>query len=396
MKIRNLFLATLAALALFACNNSDSGDVLSSESSGQTKSITLNLSGITTSVLKSVGDKTQIGGAITLTDVVVLLTDGTNIYAKKTITSGSADYDSITGSGYIFHEVNPAITSVMVLGNVVGKGIDFTNVASVKNSTLSAAGENINGKDYVTLLGEEALIVQPAGSEPTNTHPNTSTTYYTAAVELAPLVARMEINKIQCFDLGNSIYSSLQLVGLGLVDVYQQMKIDGTAVGSKLSVYTGSGSTGVIYMPGLVTPPAGGLEFGNELLLAWAYDAITPMPTLDATTRSYFPGGNANKAFGYNFLPVEGSFPNVKIRLDNVIRKDGALNTFTYVTTKNFTNVLGGALDSSHPKAGYIYQFDLSFSEDNIGPWDPASRICIDVNVTVKNWVIQTVTPVYN
>lgn len=151
MKIRNLFLATLATLTLFACSKSESEDT---SSSGTTKTVTLNLGGLMTSTLKSIGDKST-AGVITLRDVTVLLTDGTNIYVRKNFVSPTSDFTTITGSaGYIFHEVNPAINKVIIVGNTIGNTVDYTNVATVKSSLVQANIENEEGKDYVTLYGD--------------------------------------------------------------------------------------------------------------------------------------------------------------------------------------------------------------------------------------------------
>lgn len=379
----------LASLLMFACSsNDDEGAVPAT--SDKTKTISINLDGIVTNTLKSVSPNKSTAGVINLKDITILLTDGTNIYKKQLISSGSGDFTSaVGGPGLIFHEVDPAINKVIVLGNTAGESISYTNVASVKASIMKASDEQ--DKTDILLYGENTLT---PGTEPNpGTHPTATTAYYTTTVNLNALVSRIEIGKIQCSNLG-AAYSSFNLLGIGLVDISQQVSIGGANLSQKLSIYTGASSFGLIYEPGLATPPTGGLEFGVAPSLDWAYNAISPSTsTFTSSSSVYYAGGAAatNSVFAYNFIPSVGTFPNVKLHLGGVTTSDGSSTNFAWVSTKSFTGA-----DNTHPKAGYIYQYDLVFNEINIGPFNPDSRICIGVNVTVSSWVIQALTPIFN
>lgn len=46
-------------------------------------------------------------------------------------------------------------------------------------------------------------------------------------------------------------------------------------------------------------------------------------------------------------------------------------------------------------QAGYIYQVDLEFTEKDLKPWDPNAQICVNVSVTVKDWEITSLDPIY-
>ncbi|WP_165042784.1 hypothetical protein [Dysgonomonas sp. ZJ709] len=386
MKKLKYLVFILASIGLFACSSNDD-EAGVTPGTGKKKTVTLQLDGIVSQISKSIANKST-AGVITLNDVTILLTDGTNIYEKKTILNSSSDFATITtGSGYVFHQLDPAINKVIVLGNTTGETLNYTNVASVKSSVMQAADEQ--DKNNILLYGEN--ILTPSTETQPTPHPLDDTDYFTTTVNLSALVSRVEIGKIQCSDLGNT-YSSFKLVGLGLVDIYQQINVDGTGVSEKLSIYTGLGSMGKIYEPGLANPPVGLYEFGNAPAIAWAYNAISPIPTLTSGSNSYYAGGDITKVFAHNFIPVAGTFPNVKIRLMDVTRVDNSPTQFSYVATRSFS---GAGVDNTHPKPGYIYQFDLVFTESNIGPWDPDSRICIAVNVTVSSWIIQALTPTF-
>lgn len=387
MKRLKYLVFMLASVTMFACSNGDD-EGAATPVVGKTRTVTVRLDGLLTQVTKSIGDKSS-AGVINLKDVTILLTDGTNIYEKKTISNTEADFANVTGAaGYVFHQLDPAINKVIVLGNTFGETITLTNVATVKSSVMNASAEQ--DKSNILLYGEDILV---AGTEATPTpHPSVNTDYFTTTVNLSPLVSRIEIGKIQCSNLG-TMYSSFNLAGLGLVDICQQINVDGTGLSEKLSIYTGAGSMGKIYAPGTSNPPTGGYEFGNSAALAWAYDAVSPVAPFASAATTYYAGGGANtKVFGYNFIPVAGSFPNVKLRLSGVTRVDGYPTQSSYVSTKSLA---GGSVDATHPKAGYIYQFDLVFAESNIGPFNPDGEICVDVKVTVSSWVIQALTPTF-
>lgn len=372
------------AFGVYACsNNEDNPDV----NSKKTKTVTLRLDGISSTVItKSVSSKST-ASVINLKDVTVLLTDGTNIYGKKVFSNPSTDFSSIINpsTGYVFHMLDPAINKVIIVGNTAGVTIDYTNVATVKSSLIKAADEQ--DKDNVTLYGENILTASTEVSPPHTEN----TDYFTTTVNLSPIVSRIEIGKIQCSDLG-AVYSSFKLSGIGLVDIYQQINLGLTNLSEKLSIYTGTGSLGKIYMPGLASPPVGGYEFGNAAAISWAYDAISPAASFTSSSSTYYAEGDNTKVFAYNFIPVAGTFPNIKMRLSDVTRADLSPTTFSYVSTKSFT---GTGFDNTHPKPGYVYQFDLVFHEDNIGPFNPDAKICIDVKVTVSSWVIQALSPVF-
>lgn len=379
--VRYLCMMLAGLFVMAACNKKDEAVDTSPEGTNK-KTVAINLSGILTKPISKAISGKSTASAINLRDIKILLTNGSSIYKEVLFATGSPEFDSavIGTNGYIFHEVDPAINKVIVLGNTSGEAIDYTNVASIKASIMKAEVEQ--DMTNVLLYGEGTLI---ASTEPSPIPHLGSTDYYTSTVNLSPLVSRLEIGKIQCSDLGTN-YISFKLGGIGLIDFALQCNIGRTVFSDVLSIY--NGTTGMISETGHPAPP-GGYEFGVSGPIQWAYDQITSMPLFDEAADVYYANNDPTKVFGYSFIPIIGAFPNVKLHLAEVIAQE--TTSFEWVSTKTFNG-----LDlSQHPKPGYVYQFDFVFQEANIGPYDPDAKICVGVNVTVDQWVIQSLTPVF-
>lgn len=406
MKLFSYLLVACAGLGLFACNTEN--DPVIENGDGVTKSVSLKLNGISGSLnTKAVEPGTAVAGKIVLKDLKIVFYDKTAangpIYrieefdGTSTSPTDVANWTALTGTaGYIFHDLDPKVNAVLVVGNWKNEGKTFTwtHVSSIKSSVLLAANENkavsdfssptpvTSTKNYVTLWGQDEDI-SPTFTDPL--HPNATT--YSAAVNIKPLVSRFEIGNIQCTDLNTpgSIYSSFDLKGIGLID----MSLENTIAQSEIP---GVSSPRLVINTNIIesgTPGAGQYLFGSPTnAISWAYNSITPV-TISAATTIYNPEGT--KKFVYNFFPDPTGFPNIKLVLDNVMLKTGPESSFDYVVTANFKDSPTGS--TVVPSAGKIYTIDLAFKEENIGPWDPDLFKCVIVNVTVADWVIVPLYP---
>lgn len=380
MKLFGYLLVACAGLGLFACSTEDEVPSVTDGS----KSVTLKINGVASAFDTKAVDAPSVSTTMRLKDVkIVFYNQGSGtIYRSETLTDASTDWAALTtGSGVIYHNLNPLIDAVLIVGNNVGKTITWTNANTIKASQLDAAGENTevatgDTKEYVTLFGEDLSLATVA--EP-NADPHY--TLYNAEIELKPLVARFEIGNIQCDNLNSALYSSFELEGIGLIDFNRFVTLGtGVAVAPKLLINTD------ILEPGS-TPVAGKYVFGAAPEIAWAYNSIASI-LMDAPGDIYNPGATNSERYAYNFFP--NGFPNIKLVLDNVLALDpNVVVTYKYVATATFTG-------HAAPIAGHIYQINLTFKEINIGPWDPTSTICVNVDVTVLPWTIETLTPVFH
>lgn len=373
MKTAKMFLVALAALSMAACSNND--EIPGVENDG-TKSVALRLDGLASST-RAVGDA-QSAGKIALSNLTVYFTDGTNILAKKSLsTSNTTEWGELTTTGHVFHQLPSKVTQVQIVGNSASKTITETNVTALKGSVLKAAGEQTFTN--VTLFGEDTSLTESAESDE---HVDK---IYTATVDLKPLVARFEIGNIACTDLGTGPVKQFDLSVIGLMDFYSGVTLTGTASGG----YTLDN----VLEPGSQATE-GKVIFGEaDAEAGWAWDKISGATI--TTTTAWNPGESGDKKFVYQFIPnklADGKMAQVKLVLDKVVWTDGTSNPFNSVVTAKFQK---DGHDLTAFEAGKIYKVDYQFKGENVGPWNPDDVKCVQINVTVASWEVVALTPVF-
>lgn len=400
MKIsKSLFLA-FAGLGLFACSNED---VTTGVDNSGDNSIVIKLDGLSAEG-RSIGAP-ETNTTTTISDVAILLSDGTNILKKQVLSydkSGDSDWSKLTGSnsGYIIHNVNSHVREVHVIGNYTKNSTVSTWVTSAEQSTVAAMKDVVvkaaseQDFDGVTLYGVDSELTTVAGGDANSPHDtDTPSKMLYADVTINHLVSRIEIGNIKCKDLG-STYNELTLKYIGLLNYYNQTTIGGTA-SDAMTLETVLEPTA-----GNATPAQGKHSWSNTSETAdykWAWDAFPADAKLTSSSSVYNPEASpetedVTEKFVYQFIPsqVGGANFNVKLYLDakenNAAAATSALNT----VTANFT----GDSDFKY-LPGKIYKLDFEFSEDNIGPWNPDETICVKVHVTVQPWEIKALTPTF-
>lgn len=425
MKLFSYLLVACAGLGLLACSTEN--DPAAPNKSNEEVSVSLKLSGIAgTTNTKAIESGTTASSTINLEDLRIIFYKAStgDIYRTEDFDSnvpadatawGELISPSVT-TGHIFHNIDPAVDAILVVGNWHNKGgtvaspttnINWTNVTNIKSSMLLAAEENqsvestpgnpatASTKNYVTLWGSTTTFGTGTFVDPLHTN----VTKKTATINIAPLVARFEIGNIQCTDLGTH-YKSFKLKGIGLVEMSLENNFN-NALSTRLLVNTHISKNGVDGRPAIP------YEFSNSLgfsgALDWSYNGIASLPLIDSNADIYnydvvSSSPSTNGKFVYNFFPdtdlsgdpvTTNGFPNVRLLLTDVKTVTDVTSSFDYVATAsfNYTSAL------IHPRPGYIYQVDLAFKEENIGPWN--DYICVILNVTVAQWQILAVTPVY-
>ena len=347
---KSLFLA-FAGLGLFACSNEDvtNGGNFGND---ETKSMVISLNGVTKG--SRAVESAQNGGTATLSNVAIYYTDDNgNVGHVTTLSDEDENWGDLTGDGYVEHNLPAAITQVHVVGNydVLGDPNDYGTISGVKTKAIDAAEQQAFSE--VLLWGADTNGLEKVATDGTHTE-----NVVKAELTIAPLVSRLEISNIQCEDLGNQ-YSSIDLKKIGLSNFYTTITIEGTEGG--LTKIAGADSW--------TTP-------------TWSFDAITGATLSDLNT-IYNP--EESKVFAYNIIPNELETPTpLEVRL-LVDAKRGE-------TTDPFNNTLVAKVNQDL-EAGKIYKMTYKFTEDNIGPWNPENTQCVIVDVTVANWVVETLTP---
>ncbi len=374
MKTAKMFLVTLAALSMAACSNNDEIPGMNNDG---TKSVSLRLDGLATSS-RAIGDA-QKAGQIALSNLTVYFTDGTNILAKKSLSTANDEWAELTGAGHVFHQLPSAVSQIQIVGNSTGKSITETSVGNLKGSTLMAASEQ--EFTNVTLFGEDTELTETEGGDE---HVDK---VYTATVDLKPLVARFEIGNIACTDLGTGPVKQFDLSVIGLMDFNSGVTLAGTASGTEYTLDN-------VLEPGSQAVQ-GKVIFGEaDENAGWAWDKISGATNITSSA-PWNPGESGDKKFVYQFIPnklANGKMAQVKLVLDKVVWTDGTNNPFNSIVTAKFQK---DGVDLDKFEAGKIYTVDYKFKGENVGPWNPDDVKCVQINVTVASWEIVALTPVF-
>lgn len=418
MKLKHFGLLTLASMAMIACNNENEG--LISEQDNSPKKVVLKLEGISSGNSRST-DGTTSSNTVSLKDVAIFLyADGGVIYNALEI--GSTDTENwgkITGAGYTFTDVDPAVNRVMVIGNYDNLEINnsFGTAASLVNSTAASLmtktidlrSQNIKAQESDGTTTSTKAVMTLFGSTPNNIQDADGDGIYEAAVSIKPIVSRLEVKRVSCKFVepagsGGIVKSATVTVqGIGLFDYYNNMTLDGKALtnlmdASKIAEPTTGTSGGQTY------------EFlASSGDWTWAYDITTTgykNSLNDATTSgnpiemTLDPSGAAT--FAYNFFPVASgttidevaSLPTnqalANIRLYVNVTNSTPDTNKDYVVTTAFRDASGTVVT---PAPGKIYQLDYAFETDNIRESWGDDKIKVNVTVTTVDWDIIPVTP---
>ena len=416
MKLKHFGLLTLASMAMIACNNENEG--LISEQDNSPKKVVLKLEGISSGNSRST-DGTTSSSTVSLKDVAIFLyADGGVIYNALEI--GSTDTENwgkITGAGYTFTDVDPAVNRVMVIGNYdnLETNNSFGTAASLVNSTaanlmaetINLRSQNIEAQESDGATTSTKAVMTLFGSTPNNIQDTDGDGVYEAAVSIKPIVSRLEVKSVSCkfvepAGTGGIVKSATVTVqGIGLFDYYNNMTLEGNAL------------TNLMDATKILEPGTGAASEGQYVFLgdapewAWAYDKTTTgykNVLNDATTSgspiemTLDPSGAAT--FAYNFFPVasgttidgNASQPTnqalANIRLYVNVTNDSS--TKDYVVTTAFRDASGTIVT---PAPGKIYQLDYAFETDNIREDWGDDKIKVNVTVTTVDWDIIPVTP---
>ena len=424
MKIKQVSLAMLASMTLFACNNNDDLNVATGGEENLPKTVVLKLDGITQAASRSNDAPTtndDDSKKVSLNDIkVIFYTEGGYItYLDDIASTDAEEWASIvnpTGNGKRYTDIPANTDHVMVIGNYVSLPKDNQDkvtvgaaISDIKSMEIPLSSQNQAGtgtdqttKANITLYGTGALVPFES-TEPDDVDSDV----YKAEVSIKPIISRIEVTGISCdFTTpaggGTIVYSSVDVKGIGLFDYYNTMTLDGTNVKDMMDAT-------MISKPDAAEVPVNGYKFLDATATdwTWAFDQIATGSDFTSTTltgdgvQTLKKTGDADATFAYNFFPAtvniggavatdaEKVLANVRLLLD-ATPSSGTEEANNYVVTTNFRNKEGNLV---HPEAGKIYQFEYAFAQNNIREeWD-ADKMIVYVKVTTVDWGIETVYP---
>lgn len=374
MKLRSLVLLAALGFGLTACNN-DGDDLLKDEES---KSVTISLANV---LPQSKGTGTQIpeeNKKVTLNDYYVVFTDGTNLYGGYDLTpEGKKDnaekYYNATTLSKTFHFVNGAANQAIVIGNVGGvegalkKQLDGCSTLAALKALVCQMSEEQDEKD-LTLYGTGNFVKK--GSADDEQHTNV----YTAAINVKPLIARIEVTGFKYAKVDpqtDAKYSKILLNKIAIDNYYPAVQLDGTYSG-ELSFYD--------------VPATGNSQnFFESLTSGWTNDdfaGVELMPTEEKTAADIL--GEGKDAYVYH-VAAGATIPHILLQMQGVPAAGGD-NVPLHIVAR-------GLLKEGSPvnklEAGKVYRLSFEFNDNDLE--QPAK--CVEVTVTVADWVVEVVTP---
>lgn len=425
MKTKQVSLAILTSMTLFACSNNE--DVNAPSTDNAPKTVVLKLDGIASASSRSNDANTTddaTGKKVNLNDIkVIFYTEGGYVtFVDDIASTETEEWNSIvnpTGNGKRYENIPATTDHVMVIGNFAS--LPETNksqvtvgasIASIQSMEIPLSSQNTAGtgtdkttKANITLYGTGALtpFESPApGDEGLDV--------YQAEVSIKPIISRIEITGISCdfttpAGEGSVIYSSVNVKGIGLFDYYNTMTLDGTNVSDMMDASK-------IYSPAETSAPGGAIyKFLDATATdwTWAFDQINSETGFTSTTltgsgkQDLKKTDDANATFAYNFFPATTNIEstaatadqkvlaNVRLLVDATLAS-GTEEKNNYVVTTSFKDAAtGGSIVA--PEPGKIYQFAYAFKQNNIREeWD-ADKMVVYVKVKVLEWDIVPVTP---
>lgn len=391
MRLSKLMLGmAVAAVSFAACNKED---ITPSVEQGN-KSVTLSLANVLQT--KSASNKVA-ADEIKLNSFQVFFSDGTTLYSPKTVDGNGTATTRFTQQEedglYEFHFLPKAVNQVIVVGNMAE--LDVTThaalLAAVKDLTVGGeqnpANVRLMGIDTSLEAGKtEHVADNNTGINTGIQHPDP---YVHADVNLSPAVARFEITGFE-YALKTGAekrnYTTMTVDNLSIRNYYTKAEVNFANVPT-------TEEADLLNFGGALTKDNVYVNYFNVLGAGWWLDKVGT--TLDADAYAAVvnvPGATetepAKDCYAYNVFP--GALPQFLMQLTGA---EGGVESPLYLMTsalkvKNSDNEMV-ALTAEDITAGNVYRMAMRFDDNNLQ--NPEK--CIEVSITVDEWVVVAVTP---
>lgn len=375
--MKKLFIAAMALATIVSCSKDDADTVLTS--SKKSVKITIDNLAKGTRGETTAADSQDLAAADD-TDLVFLFADaGGQVLETRTL----QDQTLLTkeDNNYTFHKLPENVTMIGVIANATTTPTTLADAVKAwtnesaqldkeykevvaYGSPVDAQGNptKLNDKGGVTLTrveGEEAT----APAEHEDAYP-----LYEASVRVAPYMARIEITRVACTDLGktaNDGFSEITINSLSLAGGEYKTNTPADAI-------TGDKATRAYTC-------AVGADDNNVLDAAYVVASDTGDKAVAAGT----------KVWSWNILPQSTTNNNLTVGM--IVKGNGYTipteNADKTVTVVSYANEDGAITEF---KSENIYRFAIDFSEKNVDAGD--AYICVNVDVTIADWVINETT----
>lgn len=377
---KNVFKSLLAmcafAATFTACSNENNEVPNVDQKDSKSVFMKLELPAVT----KAVGP--AVTGAAQVNNLSIYFHDGTNIVKFVSVTSSTTPSLAALTTGAQIADVPATATQVTIYANVpaaVGLPIAGT-LASVKAKEVDMVSQNVI-TNVVLKSADENLTTFSGGTPPVWATGIQNNDKY-ASVEIAPAVARVEIEGIQT---SSTKIATFTLKGIYLNNFSEKFSLAGTS-----SALVNYGATAAAYAQGqgLYTPANSGI----------LYDEMTTA----ASGSPLAVEAGASNFWTYQVAPNAGTTANSQLqivfKMDNVTATALSGITFPagdlFLTVRGFKDAVTDALLTIEPGKIYtISKSNFDFNETHLNPIPNTNAVGVWLKVTVKNWVVVPVKP---
>jgi hypothetical protein len=281
--------------------------------------------------------------------------------------NATADPDVQGVYEYRYHNVHESVTQVAVVRHARPEGgyegtalADYAEAAAVEDRNVALNDLELYGS---AVIEDTKTTCKVAGVDKNGHEKEYEYKLYSANVTVTPTLARVEIIGISCTDLGETTLASVSdpsITGgfdeMILKDIYfgaSDKKYTYTFLANDIlkGVYAGEGNT--------------------------TKRALTP----------YVPAGN-NTAIAWNIAP---SVPFFSAGNPMVLTLDASAYDYDVISNVKTLRIVGDKKGVDKFERSKIYRMQIDFKESNLDATN--DEICVDVKVTIANWVIVEVTP---
>ena len=378
--MKKLFICALALASVVACSKDDTADVVLTTNQ---KSVAIKIANAV-SATRNGGDTAagSVKKAATPEELKVWFADGSGIILEeRALTQNPVGEDG----SYMFHQVSEQVQNIAVgryeAGDLTAVGSKISDIiAKAADPEAGATTKNIARPIETIILSSDMVKLEDSGE--TCTEKVGDATYevpvYEADVTVTPRLSRVEISLIQCDDLG---YLNTAAEGDESTYGFDELKINSFKFGNN----TLSAINNVVLSGSYAKKDA---EGNWVAVTGEAANSVAP-------TNVWSWNLKGGQAFETMVLDMTGD------------AKDWTVNDGHTTLTINSLKVNGDIEAGSHADkcacgfgedglldnylANHIYNMEIVFGEGDLDPRNTA--ICVNVTVTVAEWVVVPVTP---
>ena len=397
MKLTKFMCAAFAAaIALASCQKQDT-PATPEKGEEQGKIISVSLSNVQ-SIVKSKSLSTDVLSDFSdaempsayVNNFQVFLSDGTNLYQGLNANGSKAPhYFTVENNSFnqVFHYVVPAVNQVIVVANM-GAEIKLEDVNTVEALLQSIVKiEDQQNVNNLVLYGidTELTVVENAHSGESGAH-QTKSNVHTAEVELAPLVARIEVTDFTAMYSANNPYKSVTVDQIAFNDYFTEKQLNNTLGTTHVDKSTEQTDMAAFFtgLTGWAYDSNVGIQIANPNFAngGAAINVTVPVPAAQ---------DNDTQCYAYNFFPTSGTlgtengYPQLVVGLTSTDAQDRTAPQ--YLATKKFNIAGQGTFTGFQP--GFVYEINFAFPDSAL----QNTLVCVDVAVTVKKWQVVALVP---